>query len=351
MSFLHDDEYNIIMDIPATGPNPNAPDQIARAIPLDDLKRLRDAGAQTVLEFVSWRRVEPQAGVYDWSFSDEQVSRCMAAGMKVLIMAPNDVPAYFPDDWYVKACDGTVMRERHSANLVQSWSCLSPWNVDAQLRQNDFIERLCERYNGNDSLCIFSHSQEGESLLPPAAYAMFDDHAIASYRKYAGDKMALPNPKAFATQRWLYESLLPVVVTQQTIYCRMHPAHECWLSLHPVYTSWPGSGVHDIYSYFAEVMDMIQPRTLNWLIFSWFSSDFQQRFGAMAQAIRRMGVNIITGSEWSQGLIDNTPKAIQSGFRALLTAPLHPYLAKEAVEPWEFDAFRASHQQFMEANA
>ena len=357
-SFIPSDCYNVLMEC-FPGVDPYNPASIARANTLDDMRRMRGVGVGVALEFVPWSLVETERGVYDWRVIDEQVDRAHRAGMKVLLMGPTTVPAYFDDAWYTRAGDGTIMRDRHPQNHTQSWACLSPWNEDATAYQLSFISRMCKRYNDSQTMCIFSQSQEGESLLPPAVYAMFDAAAIASYREWIGDKEAIPNPYARATQWWLHQSLGELVVAQQNIYCNTHPARECWMSLHPCYLGWDGSGVTHIQEYFELVRARVNPASMTWLIFTWWVGAFidqkgrkhnRHEYDSVLASVQRMGVNIISGSEWPAGLAPHTPLAIKAGFRALLTATLHPFHPENVVNEEVIQLLSESHRQFAAAH-
>lgn len=354
MSFLSPDEYNIIMDHPATGMNLLMPQFTSRSIPLDDLKRFRDVGVRTVLEFAP--NCETKRGTFDWSLPDEMVARCRKAGLKVLLMGPTTVPQWCPDSWYVWAADNTVMRDHDPRNYIQTWGCLSPWNRDAQAYQRAYIARFVSRYNSDDVLCLQSHSQEGESILPPATACIYDPSALAAWRKFTGSHNASPDAMQKETQQWMFESCARVVIDLQRIYAT-HPSRTISMQLHPCYLErqWNGSGVHDVESYLKVVKEVIKPDVFLWFLFAWFSqnTDGSLVFGRHAPFVGRvtheLGMSVVTGSEWPEGIAINTPRSLHAGFRALLTAPLHPYLHRDTIEPWVLDAVAQSRREFTQA--
>lgn len=349
MSFLESSETNLIMDVPNIGVDPRWPQFTFRAIPLDDLKRFRDVGVQTVLQFAPW--CEPRRGVYDWRLVDEMVERDRTAGLKTLLMGPGTVPLWCPASWYVHAADGSVMCDHDARNPIQSWGCLSPWSRDAQAYQLRYVERFTRRYNSADVLCLQSHSQEGESVLPPATPCIYDPAARESYRRFTGHHNAIPDAMTETTQRWMYESCSRVIIDLQRIYAT-HPSRTISMQLHPCYLArnWVGSGVYDVESYLRSVKEVVHPDTMLWFLFAWFSKEngkhvFEKHFPFVQRVMRELDLEVITGSEWPEGVVENTPKSIESGFRALLTAPLHPYLHRESIEPWVFDVVRQSHEE------
>lgn len=349
MPFLTDDDTNIIMDNPDTGANPYLPGLFSRPLLLDDLKRLRDAGATVALESVPWDRMEQARGATDWRMPDEAVERCHKAGLKVLLMGPTSIPQWCPDDWYVRLADGTPLKDHDSRNVYQTWGCFSPWNQDAMAYLGEWIAKFCARYNSADTLCIGGLSQEGESLLPPAGDALFDLCAVRSHIERYGD--APIDSSAWWTKAWMYETLADTATWLQLTYCNAHPSRTVVMTLHPCYQEgiWSAGGVFSVDMYLQLIKRLVAPGDMRWLIFTWFASGFESKYQAQMQKARGMGIKIITGGEWCDGLKPNTPKAIEQGIGALLTAPLHPYLRLDAMEPWMFDAVRDSRRQFMEA--
>lgn len=348
MSFIPDDCHNIVMDCPATGVSPWNPKWISRAIPLDDLKRFRDAGATVALEFAPWHLMEREPGQVDWSLTDEQVTRCRAAGMRVLLMGPSSVPTHLPDEFYVWDIDGRPMRTNDQRNSQQTWGCLSPWNADAMDCYLGFVRALQARYRADDVQVIQCFSQEGESILPPAIPCIYDPAAIASYRDHVGNPRALPNFGARTTFEWMYSTLAQALVGLHAVYADTQ-WHECWSALHPVYygPAWGASGVVDIPGLWSVILRAVNPDAAFHIAFDFFPRHrFAEEFPPLLSALSEMAVQVIAGSDWPAGLRPNTPKAIAMGLRGLLTAPLHPFSLRDTVEPGAADAFRESAELF-----
>jgi len=366
--FLRADEWNIVMDMPEYGVVASAGSAtghlISKALKVDELKRLRDVGVRTALEFVSWDRIETKRGRYDWSLPDEMVTRCRAAGMKAILMTPNHLPQWMPDDWWCWTRDGKAMRTVSAEDHVRIVPCLSPWNEDAQWYQNVFIRMVCERYKADDVLCIQSQTQDGEFILPAGAAGLYDPAALASFAEYTGSASTgspstgsgsgLPDVTSPVTQRWMYASLREVVIEQQRIYCESHPSRTVCMQLHPEYTSnrWQASGNMDIVEYWGAIQSVVKPDNCMHIFFTCFYPGMEERvmdYGARLQM--RYGVDVLTGSEWPEGLRVNTGKAIEYGLRGLVTAPIHPFCARYALEEWMVEAFRDSYRRFSNAKS
>jgi hypothetical protein len=348
MSFISPSEFNILMDSPDIGEIPTLPQFTSKAMHVDDLKRFRDCGVQTVLQFLHWDRIETKMGVRDWALGDEIVTRCRAAGLKVLLMLPTTTLTCAPDEWYVWDEFGHVYRKPIYQGARQTWGCLSPWNPEARAYLLDFVLECCNRYNTYDVMCINAQSQEGEALMPPGTPCIYDPMAVASFKRYAG-KDAEPNINNPQCSRWLRETLTDLLIDELRIY---HPSGgDVFTSMHPIYTDvlWKASGNMDITCYLDAIRAELMPTTHYHIVFAWFGKHGFERFRPWMEREQAKGVQFITGSEWPEGLAENTPKAIAQDIRALLTAPCHPYLHRTRAEEWMYEAFKDSRRQFARA--
>jgi hypothetical protein len=266
-----------------------------------------------------------------------------------MLMGPDDVPQWCPDDWYVWDYARRPMKAVDRRNVSQTYGCLSPWNADAMAYRLDFTHRLCDHYSADDVLVISGLSREGETLLPPAFPCTYDPAAVASYRGYTGDAHAIPNVYRPEGQAWLADTLTPIVVENQRIICEANPWRECWLAFHPVFTQprWQASGVTDITQAWRVVLREVRPRAAGHIIFSYFDNGFDAYAPTLVRELQALGVGVVTGSEWCEGLVKNTPAAVRLNLRALLTAPIHAYTMRECVEPWMVDAVRDSRAAWM----
>ena len=259
-------------------------------------------------------------------------------------MGPTSVPEDLPPEWYCKLPDGTVMNHRDMRNVSQMWASLSPWNWRAMDYYHGFVEAMCARYNAPDVLCINSWSQEGEAYLPPGGPAFFDDKALASYKIFTNGGDEAPHPLSLDTQAWLADTMRDTIIIGQKIYMS-HPSHELFMSSHPIYMVWPNSGaaLQDCMDY--EVASACQPENMWRIIFSFFDQGWNNLISQWLTIHKSNmpGIKVMTGSEWPDGLKRNTARALQIGIDALLTAPLHPFLLNDHIEPEVFTIFRESY--------
>ena len=182
-------------------------------------------------------------------------------------------------------------------------------------------------------------------MLPPAAGAVYDPAALASYREWIGDKRLSPDVRSGNTQRWMYERLCNTMLYQQDVYQRRNKHDDLFISLHPCYWGWPGSGVYGIEPYIRAILDELKPSHLYHIVFSLLVPAFDFAWGFIDDMMR-LGVEYICGSEWPEGLLTNSQRAATCGIRALLTAPTHPYKHRDTLEPWMVDAFKQSRSIF-----
>jgi hypothetical protein len=263
----------------------------------------------------------------------------------VLLVGPSSVPQWCPDDWYVWTAEGKPLKDVDPRNRVTVWGCLSPWNAEAQACQDDFITRMCARYNAPDVLCIGSHSRDGEAALPPGVAALYDPHALVSYRAYAGGQ-ARPDPSRPETQAWMHQSVRAVLLRQARIYCEASPYRELWYQMHPYYSFWPNSGNGLVTDYLEAVRAQVKPDHMTHLLYTVFDNGHDPFIFEFIKDLHALNIDVLAGSEWPDGLSRNTPRAIRAGLRGLLTAPLHPYLRRKAIEPWVYEALAGSRAAF-----
>ena len=161
MGFLKDNEFFLLMDIAYTGGEdptkyPLMPLDQCEHRTLEELKQLRNAGIQTTMNFQTVRKnIEVAPGQFDWSYMDDYVNRATIADMKILLFTTtHGQPDWLPDEFFVKCEDG-VHRE-----------ALSPWNTEAQANNNEFTQKLINRYfSQNHCMIINSQLCVGETVL------------------------------------------------------------------------------------------------------------------------------------------------------------------------------------------
>ena len=88
--FLSPNEYTLLM----------AAEGATRHLGLDDLKRLRDAGVQTMYQLFYWNDWELAPDVFNWAAIDTDLELAQKAGLKTILVGPCDGPLGYPPEWY-----------------------------------------------------------------------------------------------------------------------------------------------------------------------------------------------------------------------------------------------------------
>jgi hypothetical protein len=365
MSFIEPDEFIILYD--------------HAALTVENLKRIRDAGVKTAFNIMWWRDIETSPGVYDWSEQDNQVDRLRRAGIKALFRCQDGGPAFFPDDWYLRAADGRLWRNiyGYGGNHPRDdrHTCLSPWSpaLEAELA----FMRLCrDRYTAPDVQCFAGGWAHGsEVILPGMVPSYCDAYALESFRDYAEAKFnhdltafnqanntqfldwatLLPSDLPVygsmqfspTTAGWLGATLWDAVKTKQSVF------PEIWLSLVERNTT------------FAEGFEC-GPRSGNWLmrdLCTYLPDELGKELNVILFQVNREGGNqgalnnvrgfldkTWIGSEFCEGLYRHTMPSIDAGLRGFITGAVHLYReGSQVFEDWMVEAFRWSIDQWKAA--
>ncbi len=359
MGFLAPDEFIILYDYPT--------------LTLDDLRRIRDVGVRTALNCVDWQKVEREPGVYDWADSDALVERMRQAGMKSLLRCGDEAPFFFPDNYYLRSSNGAIWRNCDGYGNGEVHTCLSFWGPgqDEQLKHL----RMCqERYSAPDVLCFAGGPHGGEVILPGMIPTYWDIHALASFGNYVEGKFEgnldefnrvnnthfdawhkvlpsdLPTKRdmqfAPSTVSWLSRDLWAAVKERQDVF------PEIWLSL--VERSIP----------FAEAIEC-GPRSGNWLmsdLCQYLPDEIHKELNALLFEVNRPGGNqgalnnvrdcmnkTWIGSQFCEGLYQNTTNSIAAGLRGFVTGPIHTARVGDKFEDWMLEAFKWSLAQWKAA--
>ena len=305
MKFIQDDEYIIILDDPLGG-----------KFSVDDLHALYDAGIQTIVRMPYWKDIEPEWGVYNWEKADKWVEEDRRAGLKTMLSIYDHPPAYFPNDWYLRRPDGTLYDHLDDECVIYE-HIISPWSEEGWRYHLNFIAKCCERYNTSDVLCFRSTLQSGSVMLPE----------FGEYRS-DGD---------------LLSTVLKMMYDEQAIFVS-HPSHEIWTALHPAFDSVVQTGN----AYRKEIYQLIEDRFPeahhSILTFTYFT----RVNGAETTQDEAKRYPVWSGSEYAEGLNQNTDEAIALGFRGFLTGPLHFLIGgqNKVLEPWSFEAIRNSLEKW-----
>jgi hypothetical protein len=303
--FIQDDEFILLME-----------DQDGGRYTVDDLKRLRDVGVQTVVRYPCWSDIEPEQGKYVWDSVDEKVAITREAGLKCMLAVYDKVPIYFPDDWYLKYHDGNIYSGSFYDHVI------SPWSIGGWVYHLDFIKKFCDRYSADDVLCFRATVHGGETILP-------------EYRPYRQDGSLL-------------ETLERMVLDEQRIFYETQASRELWTCLHHAFDSKTYSGTQNSEHLYQKMHDAFPDMKHYCISYTQFRDDVLGEDENRAE-MQRLGLSMFAGSEYCEGLITNTDKAIEQGFRGFVTSPLHGLGKHRVLEPWMLDAIKESLSKWRQA--
>ncbi len=101
---------------------------------------------------ISWNSVEPEEGVFDWSYIDDLISQAESAGKKVSITI---IPGTDSPEWvYAKGARKYIFIDRNPYHETygQELYCPMPWDDVYLTAWRNFIEALAARYNENPAV-------------------------------------------------------------------------------------------------------------------------------------------------------------------------------------------------------
>jgi hypothetical protein len=267
-----------------------------------------------------------------------------------------------PDDWYSWSVNGVPQRN------APEYSVFSPWHAEAQAYQDDFVQKVIDRYQSAPVQVIRGGAHGGESLLPYEP-CYFEPAALDSFRVWANNKfygnLSIFNKEEGAsfqsweqvrpgvfqfgrvghlpiTKMWLKEHLANMVVRQQSQLVR-HYGGEAWLMLAHCWRDVNETGNFVIPEIAQTIMERVQPTQVNWIAFAHFNMTSTLQHMAL-QCLKDKFVRLWTGSQFCEGLAVNTVPAIKSGIRGLICGPLslEDGHDKGHVEPWMVENFKNS---------
>ena len=302
VKFIRDDEYILLME--------DAPGGVYE---LDDLKRLRDAGIQTVIRYPFWKDIEVSLGNYQWRRVDDQIEMTRQAGMKCMFALYEFSPHFFPIDWYLKFPDGSLYQGGFYSHVI------SPWSERGWAYHLGFIEKFCDRVCADDVLTFRATVHGSEVMMPEYAPYRQDGDLLKTFER--------------------------MIVEEQRIFSRYN--EELWTCFHHAFDSLSYSGT--AYAAYLRnlLLDEFPTRNHYCISYTQFRDDVVGEDKNL-EDMNLYRLKMFAGSEYAEGLIANTDKAVLQGFRGMISAPLHFYTGKKSLEPWMVDAVVESIKKWRE---
>jgi len=326
MPFLRDDEYLLFMDHPTDG---------GLLLPIDDVKRLRDAGMRTAYFGVSWDLYMPD-GKADLAYFYDYLERMHKVDMKCLVSLWHQETMRAPSSWNAKGVNGKPIM-----------GTLSPWNAEAQAANRDILRRIVMTLTSDTVQFVMGQHQGNERVLHnyPAYY---DDCALADWRQeHSGE----PDHTTPAGKAWLKASYLRLMTDLMEIFVNTRH-REVWFSLSRRKAQMTNISCHGcewIDDYLAAWKAM-NPSSINHISFNYFPYG-KEYWNMLIASNAQTGVNEIVGAEYCEGLQSgNGLLAAKQGLRGMIIGPCHALTRHRRIETWMVDEIRKNNK-FFEARA
>jgi hypothetical protein len=330
MSFMRDDEFIVLVIL-----NPLMADYIHDMyVPsVDDRKRFRDVGMQSVFEYPLWYQMNPNPTEYNWSEIETMLSRNRAADMKTIFTVGGWLlPSWIPSGWYAKRANGNLEKES-----------LSIWNEEAQEYSDRFYWKLVDTFAADDVLFVFGEFQGGEGIYQSGP-CFYDNAALESYKKHYGSS-AYPDIKTPETLYWYGQQIIEYIMRKQRVFYGQH--HEIWNSQQYLMDVWSKD-----FGNFC-IPEIFETFRAEWpdgnLVFSQFTYFDQAHYEIPNEAFvdnikNTYNAEILVEAHFAQGLKETAPKAIAKGFRGQLCGPVHHQSGyNKGVEQWMLDEIGKAH--------
>lgn len=146
----------------------------------EDMKLMKLAGTnEMTVGIFSWAKLEPQEGVYDFSFLDEIIDKISKNGGKVILATPSGARPHWLSDKYPEVLRVTRNGQREKFRARHNHCFTSPVYRDKVQKINRL---LAERYGNNPTVIAWHISNEynGECHCPLCRKA-FQDYLKEKY--------------------------------------------------------------------------------------------------------------------------------------------------------------------------
>jgi len=311
---------------------------------LADKSALRNAGIQTVIEFLDWSIMEPSRGEYDFSSIDEMLRVNREAGVKSILEVPGQKsPTWMPDEWMLKNEEGS----REARRDFPDYGHASLWNEEAQKYVLDYLELLVEKYLAPDVLFILGEFQGGEAILPCEPF-YYDEFAITDYKKRYGTD-AYPDITHVETKRWLQEAAIKDMIKKYKI---LNQHNEIWNMQQLLMNDWSESTINyaqkDILRAYKDVFPDSHIVLSQYTY--WDTSHTERHKNYVDEIKEEFQCDVIVEAMWPTGLSVTTPGSIAKGYRGQVIGTEYQGVAEMRLESKVVDAIKEAHRQWLESS-
>ena len=308
MTFWPADDHMLIMNL-----NSAMGSKHGRCVSLtdDDLSRLRDAGAQTIVQYGVWREL----ATHGWGYLDTLVAQAQNHGMRSMIFSYYGAPDNLPKEWYCWRPDQTVAI--HPPAMLYT---LSLWNMEAQAALIGHLGEIVNRYPRDTTSVVFVGFSCGELVLPGQCF--YEPAAIKAHAEEVGGKLDLTRPETIA---WVHRA---VVDYYTTINAALLPQHnQTWNALHPkmpLFSRTGSSGLcvqEDILAAEYERWPDADRYLLQYTYWPHINGGYKALIDGWREKYK---LQLIVEAGYCSGLSRTAPMAIAAGMRGQIVGPKHP---------------------------
>jgi len=323
MSFIQPDDHMLIMNLNQYLRNKHG---VCRALTSDDLARLRDVGARTVVQYAMWSAL----AAHGWGYLDTAVSLARKHGLRCLIDTYNSAPAGLPKEWYAWNQDNTVSVAK--SGLLT----LSLWNQEAHAALLRHINEIIDRYPGGDVAVVFTGRSSGETVL--AGNWFYDPVARLSHIEEVGGG---PDPRSTETLDWVHRAVVAYYTKMNGALLHHHNQILNTMSP-PALESNPYGGLgaqEDLLATEYRLWPNADRYLMQYTYWRNVKDDYK---GTLDRWRNEYDLQLIVEADHCVGLPTTAPQAIAAGFRGQLVAPVHPCAQTVKLEQAHVDAIRTA---------
>ena len=333
MTFLPADDHMLIMNVNSHMYSKHGQ---CESLTDEDLSRLRDVGAKTIVQYSMWSELVARG----WNYLDMEVALAHKHGMRSLICTYYGAPPNLPKEWYCWKPDGTVgVHDPGGAGLC----ALSLWNMEARAALLVHIGKIVNRYPRDTASVVFSGWGAGEAVLPMAYF--YEPAALKSHSAEVGGR---PDPDNLETRAWVNRAVVDYYISINEVLLPQH--NQTWNMMHRVllknnescgigaqedifaaeYERWPGADRYLLqYTYWGHSKGGHKTILDGW------------RDKYKLQTIVEAG--------YCSGLPTTAPLAIAAGMRGQIVAPRHPEMHETHLRQEHVDAIKDAIQLWEQA--
>lgn len=154
------------------------PEQWPREVWDEDIALMKEAGVNLVsIGIFSWALIEPEEGVFDFSFLDEIIDLLHAAGIDVDLATPTAVP---PAWFYRKYPHARAVTREGIPLAAGSRGIVSPSSPEYRRAARQIASVLAERYSSHPAVVLWHvHNEYGAPVTES-----YDDASVLSFREW-----------------------------------------------------------------------------------------------------------------------------------------------------------------------